>query len=64
MTIIPVSDKPFGKAVSCQLEHPVFKDLINGCINELSMQLKDENDNVLNNHDLPITIELILQESK
>ena len=64
LTVIPVSDKPFGKAVSCQLEHPVFKNLINGCLNELSIQIKDENENILDNHGLPITIELIIQESE
>lgn len=60
LTIIPVSDRPFGKAVACRFECPVFKKLINGCITELSVRITDENDTVLNNHGLPITVELLI----
>lgn len=61
LSIIPVSDKPFGKAVSYQLEFPVFKHLVNGCITELSIHITDENNKFLNNNGLPINIELIIQ---
>ena len=61
LAIVPVSDRPFGKAVACRFECPVFKKLINGCITELSVRITDENDTVLNNHDLPITTELLIQ---
>ena len=37
--IVPVSNKPFGKVVSCRFEFPIFKKLINGCITELSVRI-------------------------
>ena len=56
--IIPVSNKPFGKVVSCRFEFPVYKKLINGCITELSMRITDQKNTVLDNHDLPSIIEV------
>ena len=35
--IVPVSNKPFGKVVSCRFEFPILKKLINGCITELTI---------------------------
>ena len=59
--IVPVSNKPFGKVVSCRFELPIFKKLINGCITELSVHITDQNNTVLDNHDLPIIIEVLIQ---
>ena len=59
--IVPVSNKPFGKVVSCRFEFPIFKKLINGCITELSVRITDQNNTVLDNHDLPIIIEVLIQ---
>ena len=59
--IVPVSNKPFMKVVSCRFEFPIFKKLINGCITELSVRITDQNNTVLDNHDLPIIIEVLIQ---
>ena len=59
--IVPVSNKPFGKVVSCQFEFPIFKKLINGCITELSVRITDQNNIVLDNNNLPIKIEVLIQ---
>ena len=56
--IVPVSDKPFGSAVSLHFEHPHFKKLTNGTISELEIYVTDENNQMINNHDLPINIVL------
>ena len=52
LEIIPVSIKPFGKVVSCRFIFPILKKLINGCIIELSVRITDQNNTVLDNHDL------------
>ena len=59
--IVPVSNKPFGKVVSCRFEFPIFKKLINGCITELSVRITDQNNIVLDNNNLPIKIEVLIQ---
>ena len=61
LAFIPVADKPFGKNVVCRFESPVFKKLVNGCITELSLQIMDETGTVLNNHGLPIILELLVK---
>ena len=43
------------------IEHPEFKKLQNGTINELKITVKDENGKIINNNDLPIYITLALQ---
>ena len=62
LEFIPFSAKPFGKVVSHQFESPIFKKLANGCITELSMQITDENNVILENHGLPIIIGLLIQQ--
>ena len=59
--IVPVSNKPFGKVIFCRFEFPIFKKLINGCITELSVRITDQNNTVLDCHDLPIIIEVLIQ---
>ena len=61
LVFILVADKPFGKTVVCRFESPIFKKLINGCITELSLRITDETGTVLNNHGLPIIIELLVR---
>ena len=58
--IVTVSNKLFGKVVSCRFEFPIFKKLINGCITELSVRITDQNTIVLDNNNLPIIIEAII----
>ena len=59
--IVLVSNKPFGKVVSCRFEFPVSKKLTNGCITELSERITDQNNIVLDNNNLPIIIEVLKQ---
>ena len=51
---VSVSNKPFGKVISCRFEFPIFKKLINGCITEVSVRITDQNNIVLDNNNLPI----------
>ena len=44
-----------------RIEHPEFKKLQNGTINELKLTVRDEKGNIINNNDLPIYITLELQ---
>ena len=62
LTIIPVSDGPFGKAVYLSFVRPVFKQLINGCITELSFRITYGNDAPRDNHGLPISVELVIKK--
>ena len=61
LTIILVSDKSFGRAVYLSFARPAFKLLINGCITEFSFKIADENDILIDNHGLPILVELVIQ---
>ena len=61
LTIIPVSDKSFGRAVHLSFACPAFKRLNNGCIAEFSFKIADENDIPIDNHGLPILVELVIQ---
>ena len=61
LAIIPVSDIPFGKCVHLSFDRPVFKNLTIGCITELSFKINDENEVLIDNHGLPILVELNIQ---
>ena len=41
--------------VTVRFEHPEFKRLKNGAITELKLVVKDENNNVVYNHGLPMS---------
>ena len=58
LAIIPVSDISFGKCAYHSFDRPVFKNLTNGCITELSFKITDENNVLIDNHGLPIIVEL------
>ena len=47
-----------GDIDTVRIEHPEFKKLQNGTINELKITIKDENGNVIKNNGLPIYITL------
>ena len=49
------------KNVVCRYESPISKKLENLCKTELSLQITDETGTVLNNHGLPIIIELLIK---
>ena len=61
LAIIPISDISFGKCVHLSFDRPVFKNLTNGCITELSFRITDENEVPIDNHGLPILVELNIQ---
>ena len=46
--------KNVGDIVTVRFEHPEFKHLNNGAITELKLVVKDENNNVVDNHGLPM----------
>ena len=55
MAVIPIENKSFGDIVMVRFEHPEFKRLKNGAISELKLVVKDEKNNVVDNHDLPMS---------
>ena len=62
MTVIPIKNINFGDIVTVRFEHPEFKRLTNGAITELKLVVKDENNNAVDNHSLPMScvLEIIL----
>ena len=61
LTSIGLGCHSHGDIGTVRIEHPEFKKLQNGTINELKITVKDEKGNVINNNDLPIYITLELQ---
>ena len=55
MAVIPTENKNFGDIVTVRFEHPEFKRLTNGAITELILVVKDENNNTVDNHGLPMS---------
>ena len=55
LAVIPIENKSFGDIVTVRFEHPEFKHLKNGAITELKLVVKDENNTVVDNHDLPMS---------
>ena len=53
LAVIPIENKSFGDIVTVRFKHPEFKRLKNGVITELKLVVKDENNNVVDNHALP-----------
>lgn len=53
LSVIPVENKEFGDITTVRFEHPEYKCLRNGAITELKIEIRDENNNKINNH-LPI----------
>ena len=53
--VISIENKSFGDIVTVRFEHPEFKRLKNGAITELKLVVKDENDNTVDNHGLPMS---------
>ena len=55
LAVISIENKSFGDIVTMRFEHPEFKRLKNGAITELKLVVKDENNNAVDNHDLPMS---------
>ena len=53
LSVIPVENKEFGDITTVRFEQPEYKNLMNGAITELKIEIRDENNNKINNH-LPI----------
>ena len=58
LSCIGLNCHSYGDINTIHFEHPEYKLLQNSTINEWKITIKDENDNVLDNHDLPIYISL------
>ena len=54
LAVIPVPNKAFGDVVATRFEQPEYKCLQNGTIGELKLEVRDENNNKIDNHGLPI----------
>ena len=55
LAVIPIENKSFGDIVTVRFEHPELKPLKIGALSELKLVVKDENKNMVDNHDLPIS---------
>lgn len=53
---IAIPDKSFGEVTTIHYEHPELRKLMNGTITELTLQVRDEYNNLLHNNNLPISI--------
>ena len=53
---IPITSSAFGDYVSVQRENPEFRKLQSGIIHELNVTIKDSNNNLINNHGLPMSV--------
>ena len=58
LAVISIENKSFGDIVTVRFEHPKFKCLKNGAITELKLDVKDENNTVVDNHGLPMSFVL------
>ena len=55
LAVIPIENKSCGDIVTVRFEHPEFQRLKNGTITELKLVVKDEKNNVVDNHGLPLS---------
>ena len=58
LAIVPVLNREFGDVVTTRFEHPEYKCLSNGTVSELTLEIRDSDNNVINNNGLPIIIVL------
>lgn len=60
LTVIPVENKEFGDVITVRFENPEYKCLVNDVITEFKLEIRDENNNKINNK-LPVVciLELI-----
>ena len=54
LSVLPVPNKVFGDIVSANFEHQDYKVLTSNAITELTLEVKDENNILIDNHSLPI----------
>ena len=52
--MIPVPNKVFDDIVLAHFEHPEYKLLTSNAITELKLEVKNENNILIDNHSLPI----------
>ena len=55
LAVIPIENKRFGDIMRVRFEHPEFNRLKNGAITELKLVVKDENNDAVDNHGLPMS---------
>jgi len=54
LAVVPVENKQFGDITTVRFEHPEYKRLNNGTINELKLTIRDENGKEIDNNGMPI----------
>jgi hypothetical protein len=59
--IVPVRKTTFGESDSVSFQNLVYRKLQSGIINELEIEIRDDNNKIIDNHELPIFIELIIR---
>ena len=52
--MLPVPNKVFGDIVSACFDHPEYKLLTSNAITKLTLEVKDKNNILIDNHSLPI----------
>ena len=55
LAVIPIENKSFDDIVTVRFERREFKRLKNGAVTELELVVKDENNNAVDNHHLPVS---------
>ena len=55
LSVIPVPNKVFGDIVLVRFEHPVYELLTSDAITELTLEVRDGNNILIDNHRLPIS---------
>ena len=55
LVVIPIENKSFGGIVTVRFEHPEFKRLKNGAITELKLVVRNETNNIIDNHGQPMS---------
>ena len=58
LATIPIECRSFGDVNAVRIEHPECKHLRNGSVSKLKVMVRDELGEVIDNHDLPISLVL------
>lgn len=55
LAVVPIANRVFGDIVTMRFEHPEYKCLTNNALTELTLEVRDEFNNRIDNHGLPMT---------
>ena len=59
--IVPVCKTTFGESDTVSFQNPTYRTLQSGIIDEFEIEIRDDNNTLIDNHELPIFIELIIR---